>query len=80
MPVYINNPGHITKMAAMSMYGKNLSNIFSGTGRSISTKLGMENCRQEYYNVYLNYDHVMTLTYFTAQYRSFMTIIVKQDY
>ena len=30
--VYINNPGHMTKMAAMPIYGKNPSKIFfSGT-------------------------------------------------
>ena len=40
--VYINIPGHMTKMAAMPIYGKNPSNIFSGTGGPISKKLGME--------------------------------------
>ena len=41
--VYINNPGHMTKMAAMPIYGKNPSKIFfSGTTRPISTKLGMK--------------------------------------
>ena len=31
--VYINNSGHMTKMATMPMYGKNPSKIFfSGTG------------------------------------------------
>ena len=34
--------GHMTKMAATPIYGKNLSKIFfSGTGGPISTKLGM---------------------------------------
>ena len=34
--------GHMTKMAAMLIYGKNHSKIFFiETGRSISTKLGM---------------------------------------
>ena len=34
--------GHMTKMAAMPIYGKNPSKIFfSGTGGLISTKLGM---------------------------------------
>ena len=37
--VYINDPGHMTKMAAMPIYGKNPSNI-SGAGLPISTKLG----------------------------------------
>ena len=39
--VFINNPGHMTKMAAMPIYGKNLSKIFSGTAGQISMKLGM---------------------------------------
>ena len=41
--VYINNPGHMTKMVAMPIYGKNPSKIFfSGTTGPISTKLGMK--------------------------------------
>ena len=40
--VYINGPGHMTKMAATPIYGKNPSKIFfSGTGGPIFTKLGM---------------------------------------
>ena len=40
--VCINGPGHMTKMAATPIYGKNPSKIFfSGTGGPISTKLGM---------------------------------------
>ena len=40
--MYKNNPGHMTKMAAMPIYGKKPSKIFfSGTGWPISTKLGM---------------------------------------
>ena len=41
--VYINGPGHMTKMAAMPIYGKNhISKIFfSRTGRPIFMKLGM---------------------------------------
>ena len=36
------NPGHMTKMAATPIYGKNHSKIFSSrTGGLISTKLGM---------------------------------------
>ena len=30
--MYINNPGHMTKMATMPIYGINPSKIFSGTG------------------------------------------------
>ena len=41
--VYINNLGHRTKIAAMTIYGKKASKIFfSGTGGKISTKLGMK--------------------------------------
>ena len=37
-----NNPGHMTKMAAMPIYGKNPLKFFSGTGGPITTKLGMK--------------------------------------
>ena len=66
--VFINNPGHMTKMAAMPIYGKYPSKIFSsGTGGPISTKLGMKHQGLEYYNVFINNDLWMTLTYFTAR-------------
>ena len=40
--VYINGPGHMTKMAATPIYGENPSKIiFSRTGGPIFTKLGM---------------------------------------
>ena len=63
--MYINNPGYMTKMAAMPIYGKNPSKIFfSRTGGSISKKLGMKHRWLKYYNVYINHDPVMTLTFF----------------
>ena len=41
--MFINNLGHMTKMAAMSIYGKNPSKIFySGTGGLISKKFRMK--------------------------------------
>ena len=53
----INNPGHMTKMAAMPIYGKNPSKFFfSGTTGLISKKLGMKHRGLEYYNVFINYD------------------------
>ena len=65
---YINNLGHMTKMAAMPIYGKNPSNIFfSGTNRLISMKLGLKHLWLKYYNVYINHDPVMTLTKFMAR-------------
>ena len=63
-----NNLGHMTKMATMPIYGKNPWKIFfSGTGRPTSTKLGMKHWWLKYYNVYINHDPVMTLTYFMAR-------------
>ena len=58
----------MTKMAAMPIYVKNPSKIFfSRTGGPISTKLGMKHRWLKHYNMYINHDHVMTLTYFTAR-------------
>ena len=66
--MYINNPGHMTKMAAMPIYGKNPSKIFfSRTGGSNSKKLGMKHRWLKYYNVHINHDPVMTLTFFLRQ-------------
>ena len=51
--MYINNLGHMTKMAAMPIYGKNPSNIFfSETNRLISMKLGVKHPWLKYYNIY----------------------------
>ena len=53
--MFINNPGHMTKMAAMPIYGKYPSKIFSsGTCGPISTKLGMKHWGLEYYNVFIS--------------------------
>ena len=42
MKIYWHDAGYMTKMAAMPIYGKNLSKIFfCGTGGPISMKLGM---------------------------------------
>ena len=64
--MFINNLGHMIKMAAMPIYGKNPSKIFfSRTNGPISTKLGMKHRGLKYYNVFINYDLWMTLTYFS---------------
>ena len=62
-----NGPGHMTKMAAMPIYGKNLKKIFSGTKKLMTLKLGMQHRVLEYYQVCLNDDPGLTLTYFTAR-------------
>ena len=65
--VFINNLGHMTKMAAMPIYGKNPSKFFfSGTTGPISTKHVMKHRGLEYC-VCKNYDLLMTLTCFTAK-------------
>ena len=66
--MYINNLGHMTKMTAMPIYGKNPSKIiFSETNRLISRKLGVSHRWLKYSNVYINHDPVMTLTKFMAR-------------
>ena len=63
--MYINNLGHMTKMATMPIYGKNPSKIFfSGTNQLISRKLGV---KHRWLNVYINHVPVMTLTKFMAR-------------
>ena len=66
--VYSNGPGHMTKMAAMPIYSKNLKKFFvSGTKKLMTLKLGMQYFAHEYYQDYLNDDPGLTLTYFTAR-------------
>ena len=66
--MYINNLGHMTKMAVIPIYGKNPSKIFfSETNRLISRKLGVKHRWLKYSNVYKNHDPMMTLTKFMAR-------------
>ena len=66
--MYIKNLGHMTKIAAMPIYGKNPSKIFfSETNGLISMKLGVKHRWLVYYIVYINHDHVMTMTQFMAR-------------
>ena len=65
--VYINGPGHMTKMAAMSIYRVNLkpSKIFSyRTISPIILKHVMELYVLKLYKVYINDDSELTLTHF----------------
>ena len=67
--MYIKNlhVGHMTKMAAMPIYGKNPSSIFfSGTKPLISMKLCVKHRWLQYYSVYKNHNCVMTLNKFMA--------------
>ena len=65
--MYINNLGHMTRMATMPYMVKNPSNIFSEINRLISMKLGVKHPWLKYYNVYINHDRLMTLTKFMAR-------------
>ena len=68
--MFIDNLGHMIKMAAMPLYSKNPSKFsFSGTTETISMKLGMKHRGLEQYNEFINYDFWTTLTYFTGQER-----------
>ena len=66
---YINGQGHMTKMAAMAIIRKKktLKIFFSRTRRPMILKLGVKHQAMELYEVYINHDHGMTLTFFTAR-------------
>ena len=77
--VYSNGPGHMTEMAAMSIYGKNLKKIFlSGTERPMTLKLGMLHWVLEYYELCSNDDPGLTLTYFTARSNWSLTLLYEK--
>ena len=68
MKICEHDPGHMTKMAATPIYGKNPSKIFfSRTTGPIFTKLGMQHLGLLPIIVYVNDDPGVTLTYFTAR-------------
>ena len=64
-----NGLGHMTKMAAMSIYSKNLKKkiFFFGTKRPMTLNRGMQHWVLEYYQVCSNNYPGLTLTYFTAR-------------
>ena len=63
-----NGPGHMSKMATMPIYGKNLKKIFSsGTKRPMTLNPRMHHRVLKYYQVCSNDDPGLTLTYFTAR-------------
>ena len=68
MKICLHDAGHMTKMAAIPIYGKTPSKIFfSRTGWPIFTKLGMKHRELLPIIVYINDDPGVTLTYFTAR-------------
>ena len=67
MKIHQDNAGHMTKMAAMPIYGKNTYKIFfPGTTGLILMKLCMKHQRPKPFIFCSNYDPWLTLTYFMA--------------
>ena len=68
MKIHQHFAGHMTKMAAMPIYGKNTLKIFfPGTTGQILMKLCMKHQRPKPFIMYANYDPGLTLTYFMAR-------------
>ena len=63
---YINGPGHMTKMAAMPIYGKNLKNLLLQNQKSYDLETWHIASGTQAL-VYINGDPGLTLTYFTAR-------------
>ena len=63
-----NVPGHMTKMVAMPIYGKNLKKSSSlEPKRPMTLKLGIQHWVLEYYQICSNDDLELTWTYFTTR-------------
>ena len=67
MEICSGHLGHMTKMAAMPIYGKNHSKIFSGASGPICKKLGVTHQGLLSIIVCSNDDPGVTLTYFMAR-------------
>ena len=63
--VYINGTGHITKMAAMLIYGKSLQNSSAELSLMVM-KLCMEQYVLKLYKVYINDDPELTLAHYKS--------------
>ena len=68
MKIHQHNAGHMTKMAAMPIYGKNPSKIFfPGTTWLMLVKLCMKHQRPKPIIFCSNYDPGLTMTVFMAR-------------
>ena len=65
--VYINGPGHITKIAAMPIYGKTLKNLLLQNRKSNELETWHVALVTHVLQVYINDDPWLTLTYFTTR-------------
>ena len=64
--VCINDQGHMTKMAAISLYGKTLYKASSPEPEVYDMNLGMQHWALKLYKAGIIDDLQLTLTYFTA--------------
>ena len=62
-----NGPGHMTNMAAMPIYDRDLKNLMAGIKRPMTLKVGMQHRVLKCYQICSNDDPGLTLTYFTAK-------------
>ena len=68
MKIYQHFAGHMTKVAAMPIYGKHTLKIFfPGTTGQILMKLCMKHQRPKPFIICANYDPGLALTYFMAR-------------
>ena len=68
MKIHQHNAGHITKMAAMPIYGKNTLKIFfPGTTGLFLMKPSMKHQRLKPFFICANYEPGLTLTYLKAR-------------
>ena len=66
--VFINGPGHMTKMAAMPIYGKNPSkNLLLQNRRADFHETWYVASGTPSHHSYINHDPGVTLTYLTAR-------------
>ena len=66
--MWINGPGHMTKMTATPVYGKKIQKSFPTfiTNSPMIMKLGTEHYKLKLYTFYINDDPELTLTHFTT--------------
>ena len=65
--VYINHPGHMTKMAARPIYGKNLKNRLLQNQKSYDLETRHVALGTQVLQSLYNNDPGLTVTYFTAR-------------
>ena len=72
--VYINRPGHMTKMAVRSIYGKNLKNLLLQNQKSYDPETWHVVSGTQALQSLYNDDPELTLTYMYLTVRSFFVI------